>query len=223
MRRPEAYAAHVNEDARVRMTGRERREQLLDIGRELFAEKGYEAVSVEEIAQRAGVTKPIVYEHFGGKEGLYAVVVDREMRALLERITRALVGNTPRLKLEQSAEAFLSYIEEQSDGFRVLVRDVPAVAGTGTFGSLIGDIASQVEHILVEEFSARGFDPKLAPLYSRALVGMVALVGQWWLETGKPKQRIVASHLVNIAWNGLSGLEKNPSLTTAGVRRTRNA
>jgi AcrR family transcriptional regulator len=215
-----ARLASVPESERIRMTGRERREQLLDIGRELFAEKGFEAVSVEELASRAGVTKPVVYEHFGGKEGLYAVVVDREMRALLERITRALVGEKPRIKLEQVADAFLSYIEEQPDGFRVLVRDVPAVSATGTFGSLIGDIASQVEHILVEEFRARGFDPKLAPLYSRSLVGMVALVGQWWLETGKPKRRVVAAHLVNIAWNGLAGLERKPTLTL-GRRRAR--
>jgi AcrR family transcriptional regulator len=209
----------VPESERIRMTGRERREQLLDIGRKLFAEKGFEAVSVEEIAGRAGVTKPVVYEHFGGKEGLYAVVVDREMRALLERITRALVGERPRIKLEQAADAFLAYIEEQPDGFRVLVRDVPAVSATGTFGSLIGDIASQVEHILVEEFRGRGFDPKLAPLYSRSLVGMVALVGQWWLETGKPKRGVVAAHLVNIAWNGLAGLEQKPTLTLSRRRR----
>jgi len=68
---------------RVRMTGKERREQLLDVGRKLFAEKGFESVSVEEIAAKAGVSKPVVYEHFGGKEGLYAVVVDREMNRLL--------------------------------------------------------------------------------------------------------------------------------------------
>ncbi|HYU03052.1 MAG TPA: helix-turn-helix domain-containing protein, partial [Jatrophihabitantaceae bacterium] len=60
---------------RVRMTGKERREQLLDVGRSLFAEKGYGATSIEEIAARANVSKPVVYEHFGGKEGLYAVVV----------------------------------------------------------------------------------------------------------------------------------------------------
>ena len=60
---------------RKRMTGRERREQLLDIGRKLFAERGFEGTSVEEIAAQAGVSKPVVYEHFGGKEGLYAVVV----------------------------------------------------------------------------------------------------------------------------------------------------
>ena len=65
------------------MTGRERREQLIGIGRKLFAEKGFEGTTVEEIAAQAGVSKPVVYEHFGGKEGLYAVVVDREIQALL--------------------------------------------------------------------------------------------------------------------------------------------
>lgn len=68
-----------------RMTSYQRREQLIEIGRSLFASKGFEAVSVEEIAATAKVSKPIVYEHFGGKEGLYAVVVDREMRALPTR------------------------------------------------------------------------------------------------------------------------------------------
>ena len=72
------------------MSGQERREQLLDVGRKLFAEKGFEAVSVEEIAAKAGVSKPVVYEHFGGKEGLYAVVVDREMTYLLVSIAEAL-------------------------------------------------------------------------------------------------------------------------------------
>ena len=75
---------------RVRMTGAQRRQQLLDIGRELFGQKGYEATSIEEIAARADVSKPVVYEHFGGKEGLYAVVVDREMQLLLDRFTSAL-------------------------------------------------------------------------------------------------------------------------------------
>ena len=65
------------------MTGKERREQLLDIGRRLFAERGFEGTSIEEIAAKAGVSKPVVYEHFGGKEGLYAVVVDREVDRLL--------------------------------------------------------------------------------------------------------------------------------------------
>src|SRR5918999_5498455 len=104
---------------RVRMTGSERREQLLEIGREVFADKGYEAASIEEIAQRANVSKPVVYEHFGGKEGLYAVVVDREVRSLLDRITTALTAGHPRELLEQAALTLLTYIESSSDGLRI--------------------------------------------------------------------------------------------------------
>ena len=82
-----AAAKSARRARRVRMTGKERREQLLDVGRALFAERGFEGTSVEEIAHKAGVSKPVVYEHFGGKEGLYAVVVDREMRMLLDMVT----------------------------------------------------------------------------------------------------------------------------------------
>ena len=77
------------------MTGKERREQLLDVGRTLFAEKGFEATSVEEIAAEAEVSKPVVYEHFGGKEGLYAVVVDREMQQLLDGDHRRALDRRP--------------------------------------------------------------------------------------------------------------------------------
>jgi len=194
------------------MTGQERRTQLLDVGRRLFAERGFEAASIEEVASRAGVTKPVVYEHFGGKEGLYAVVVDREMERLLGGVTGALSGGSARDLLEQAAQAFLIYIEEQPDGFRILVRDSPVASSAGTFASLISDIASQVEHILAKEFKVRGYDTKLASLYGQALVGMVALTGQWWLDARKPKRDEVAAHLVNLAWNGLSHLEEKPKL-----------
>ncbi|WP_030351097.1 TetR/AcrR family transcriptional regulator [Streptomyces scopuliridis] len=197
---------------RVRMTGAERREQLLDIGRTVFAEKGFEATSVEEIAAKAGVSKPVVYEHFGGKEGLYAVVVDREMRQLLDMVTSALTAGHPRELLEQAAFALLDYIEMYTDGFRILVRDSPVAQSTGTFASLISDIATQVEDILGMEFKARGFDPKLAPLYAQALVGMVALTGQWWVDARRPKKSEVAAHLVNLAWHGLENLEPKPRL-----------
>ena len=132
------------------MTGKERREQLLAVGRKLFAEKGFEATSVEEIAATAEVSKPVVYEHFGGKEGLYAVVVDREIQQLLAQVTGALgQAAHPRALLENAAQALLAYIEESTDGFRILVRDSPVTQSTGGFASLINDVASQVEHILV--------------------------------------------------------------------------
>ncbi|HEV2889211.1 MAG TPA: TetR/AcrR family transcriptional regulator [Frankiaceae bacterium] len=197
---------------RVRMTGQQRRAQLLDVSRELFAERGFEATSIEEIAHRAGVSKPIVYEHFGSKEGVYAVVKDREVQRLIDDITHSLIGDHPRVLLEQAAGALLAYIETQTDGFRILVRESPVASTTGLFASVIGDIATQVEHILAAQFKARGYNPKLAPIYSHALVGMVALVGQWWVDARKPSRDDVAAHLVNLAWNGLGNLEQKPTL-----------
>ena len=182
----------------------------------MFAEMGYDGASVEEIANRAGVSKPIVYEHFGGKEGLYAVVVDREIAALLDGITGALSADlNSRETLERAASALLDYIESSTDGFRILVRDSPAGQSTGSFASLISDVASQVEHILAAEFKRRKLDPKTAPLYAQMLVGMVALTGQWWLDSRKMKKADVAAHLVNLAWNGLANLENKPRLSAS--------
>ena len=131
---------------RVRMTGAQRRQQLLDVGREIFGQKGYDAASIEEIATRADVSKPVVYEHFGGKEGLYAVVVDREMQRLLDRFASALsTPGHPRQLLERAALVLLDYIEEDNEGFRVLTRYSPPVtSGVVTFSSLIGEVALKV-------------------------------------------------------------------------------
>jgi AcrR family transcriptional regulator len=204
----------VKRGARARMTSAERREQLIEIARSLFAERGFEGTAIEEVAARAEVSKPIVYEHFGGKEGLYAVVVDREVRQLLSMMRSSLTAGHPRELLEQAALALLDYIEESSDGFRILVRDSPIGSETGSFVSIIGDIASRVEYILEAEFKSRGFDAKYAPMYAQMLVGMVGTTGQWWLDARQPAKPDVAAHLVNLAWNGLSGLEKNPELKT---------
>jgi AcrR family transcriptional regulator len=198
--------------ARSRMTAAERREQLIEIARTVFSEKGFDGASVEEIAANAGVSKPVVYEHFGGKEGVYAVVVDREVRQLLGMMREALSAGSPRLLLEQAAFALLDYIEQSSEGFRILVRDSPLGSSSGSYVSIMNDIASRVEGILVEEFKSRGYDAKSAPMYAQMLVGMVGLTGQWWLDTRKPAKEVVAANLVNLAWNGLAGLEAKPQL-----------
>ena len=198
--------------ARGRMTAAERREQLIEIAQGAFSERGFDGASIEEIATRAEVSKPVVYEHFGGKEGLYAVVVDREVQQLLGMMREALTGGHPRVLLEQAAFALLDYVEQSSEGFRILVRDSPLGSESGSYVSIISDVASRVEHILVDEFKRRGFDAKFAPMYAQMLVGMVGTTGQWWLNARKPAKEVVAAHLVNLAWNGLSGLERKPGL-----------
>ncbi len=197
------------------MRGTERREQLIEIARPLFAEKGFEGTSVEEIAAAAQVSKPVVYEHFGGKEGLYAVVVDREVSYLLTSIEDALAtGGRSRELVEQAALALLDYVETHTDGFRILVRDSSVASSSGSFASLLSDIASQVEGLLVTEFKRHGLEAKTAPMYAQMLVGMIALTGQWWLNARKPKKSEVAAHLVNLAWNGLAHLDTKPRLVT---------
>ncbi|MBA3264749.1 MAG: TetR/AcrR family transcriptional regulator, partial [Nocardioidaceae bacterium] len=109
------------------------------------------------------------------------------------------------------------YIEDSTNGFRILVRDSPLGSESGSFVSIIGDVASRVEYILTAEFEARGFDAQYAPMYAQMLVGMVGATGQWWLDERKPSKAEVASHLVNLAWNGLSGLEQHPTLKTRTV------
>ena len=110
---------------KTRLTAAQRRAQLLRVGRKVFAKHGYAAGSVEEIARVARVSKPIVYEHFGGKEGLYEVVVDREMDALVQRIAVNIAEGTARQRFERAVLAFLHYVRDEPDGFAVLTRDAP--------------------------------------------------------------------------------------------------
>lgn len=209
---------------RTRMSAAERREQLIAIARELFSEKGFEGTSVEEIAARAGVSKPVVYEHFGGKEGAYAVVVDRETRALHHEIRSALTtpGAGSRELLERGAMALLTYIDRCPDGFRILARDSSITQPAGSFASILSDIAVQVEDLLAAQFRKAGQDPEFAGLYAQALVGLVAMTGQQWLENRTPDKHVVASHLVNLAWNGMAHLSTEPSLLMDRVDRRRH-
>jgi len=203
-----------------RLPAAERRAQLVDVGRSVFARRGYEAASVEEIAARAKVSKPIVYEHFGGKEGLYAVVVDREIEQIVRRIVDAMSSGSPRERLERAALAFLTYVEEHPDGFAVLLRDAAPSKRTGQMPALMCDLADRVGDVFAQQFRNAGYDPKAAPIYAHALVGMIAFVGQWWTETRKPPSaETVASHIAALAWMGLRHLPRHPALLATSKQR----
>ena len=206
-----------------RLNASARRAQLLETARAVFAQRGYVGTSVEEIAARAKVSKPIVYEHFGGKEGLYAVLVDREMEYVVARISEAISSGTPRERVERATLAFLLYVRDQRDGFLVLSRDAPVALARGGMSSLLNDVAERVSNVFTATFKQAGYDSKAAPLYAHALVGMVTFVGQWWTETRKPSVEEVASHLAALAWMGLRHLPKRPALTTATAARGRSS
>lgn len=194
------------------MPAAERREQLLEIATALFAEKGFDGTSVEEIAAEAGVSKPVVYEHFGGKEGAYQAIVQRESGMLWESVAAKLDSPDARSRelMEYGALALLNFIDERPDGFRILSRDT----AEGSFASLLSRIAAQVEELLLPQFIKFGHDPQFVPLYAQALVGLVAQTGQQWLERREPSKEILAKHLMNLAWNGIAHLETDPRLVT---------
>ncbi|GAB4562540.1 MAG: TetR/AcrR family transcriptional regulator [Haliangiales bacterium] len=197
-----------------RLTASERRAQLIEVGREVFAKHGFEGTSVEQIAKRAKVSKPIVYEHFGGKEGLYAVIVDREMGHVVPLIVEAMSTGTPRERVEQASLAFLNYVKDRPDGFAVLSQDSPLTSSRGTMSSLLNDMAERASEVFISNLKEAGYDTDAAPIYAHALVGMVTFVGKWWTDTRKPPVREVAKHMSALAWMGLRHLPEHPVLNS---------
>ena len=198
------------------MSSLQRREQLIHVARSLFAAKGFEAVSVEEIAAHAKVSKPIVYEHFGGKEGIYAVIVDREMRTLTSVLIESLSDPTANPR----------QIEQNTEGFQVLVRDSPTTDPSGSFSSLLGDISLRVEDLLTATFKRQKLSPKGVPYYAQMLVGMTVFTGQYWAAHPKVSKEQMAAYLVDLAWHGLGRLDSKPKLLfedTKSARKARSA
>ena len=197
-----------------RLTATARRAQLIEVGREVFAERGYAATSVEEIAARAQVSKPILYDHFGGKKGLYAVIVDRELEYIVNHVAKAVTSGSARARIEQATLAYLSYVSERPQGFAVLQRDAPQQQRGGEMPALMYDLADRVGVVFTDQFDQAGYDPELAPIYAHALVGMVAFVGQWWTESANPPPvEAVAKHIAALTWMGLRHLPEQPNLS----------
>jgi AcrR family transcriptional regulator len=193
---------------RKKMSAADRRAQLVEVGRKVFAARGFEATSVEEIAEKAGISKPILYQHFGGKEGLYAVIVDREMERVLSLISATISSGTPRERVERSALSFLSYVRDHPDGFAVLAHDAPV------------ELAEKTSAVFAQALKDAGANPKSAPIYAHALIGMVTFVGQWWRDVRKPPIEVVASHIAALSWKGLQSLPEKPQPIDPEIRRS---
>lgn len=208
--------------ATKRLSGAERRAQILDVGRGVFAERAFELASMDDIAQRAGISKPILYEHFGSKEGLYAAIVEREMEDLVARVSSALSSGTSRERWNQAVVAFVDYVETQPAGFEVLTREAPSGVGRRGLTRVIDQLAERVGDALRAGFQRAGFPKHLVPLYSTALLGMVTQVGLWWAEGGRKVRRDeVVRHVAALGWFGLRHLPKDPARVVVAAPRRR--
>src|SRR6266516_6728342 len=109
---------------RRRMRAPERRAQLLEVAREVFGTSGFHSVSMDDVAERAGVTKPILYDHFSSKKDLYLALLDADLADLHEKVREALdspAGNRERIR--RSFEAYFDFTHEQAEGFRLMMQE----------------------------------------------------------------------------------------------------
>lgn len=161
---------------------REQREQLiLDVAGQVFARAGYESASMDEIAEEAGVSKPMLYAYFGSKEGLYLAYLELAGGDLLDRILNATPGDSPAAALRARISEFLAFVEEHADGWRVLFREV---VSTRPFAERVAELRERIAGAIrrMVEDSCRGYPPPAADAIAHALVGAGESLANWWLE-----------------------------------------
>lgn len=202
------------------MSRAQRREQLIDVARDLFAAHGFDAVTIEHIATAAGVTKPVVYDHFGSKDGLYEVIVDREFSALTKLLNAQLKTNEhPLTTLQNVVSAMLTYIEDRPSGFALISHQSPNSSSDTRFVSVLDDVADEVTPLLAPILAAHNLDVDAAPIYSQLLAGALARLGTWWSVQRHPSREVVAAHATNLLWNGLRNMSPDPPLPTDHAER----
>ena len=172
---------------------RERREALiLEVAGAVFAREGYHPASMDEIAELAGVSKPMVYSYFGSKEGLYLAYIDRAGRELLERIeTAAAPGAPPAAALKARITEFLAFVEEHRDGWRVLFGEF---ASSRPFAERVAEIRARIANAIRRMLEDAGlpFGPPAPDAIAHALVGAGESLANWWLEHPDVRREEVA-------------------------------
>jgi AcrR family transcriptional regulator len=176
---------------------RERREQLiLDVAGQVFARAGYESAPMDEIADRAGVSKPMLYTYFGSKEGLYLAYIERAGGELVER----LVGAAPpedqsTAGLKARITEFLAFVDEHGDGWKVLFREL---ASTRPFAERVARLRERIAEAIRRMIDAAGLErpPPASDAIAHAIVGAGESLANWWLDHPEiPREQVVGWYL----------------------------
>lgn len=165
---------------RVRLDRQRRRETLLDAGAQAFAERGFQATSMEEVASLAGVTRLIVYRHFDSKEDLYRAVLDRAVEGVAGAVSRNLAGAA---SVRGSVNGFLEAARRDPFGFRLLVRQSAREPDFADYAERFRDAAVRAARELI---TRRVPDPVLRDWAARTLVSLLEESTLAWIDTGPP-------------------------------------
>ena len=200
-------------DARPRSTRlprHERRRQLLDAALEVFVSQGYHAAAMDEIAERAGVSKPVLYQHFPSKLELYLALLDQSVDELLETVRDALRSTDDnRQRVAATFSAYFEYVESEGQAFRLVfesdLSNEAAVRERLERGQQ--ECAEMISQMVRQD---AGLDDDEARLLSVGMVGLAQVTARYWLSTRDHIPREAAEQLVSrLAWRGISGWPRN--------------
>jgi AcrR family transcriptional regulator len=183
-----------------------RRLQLLGAARDVFVSQGYHAAAMDEIAERAGVSKPVLYQHFPGKLELYLALLDESANELVRIVSEALSSSTDnRERVPATFRAFYDFVAETKEAFRLVFEsdlgNEPAVRRR--VDKAIYDCADMVSQFIRED---AGVSDSEAHLLGIALVGMAQVSARYWLSTNQEMPKDAAEQLIaKLAWRGISG------------------
>ena len=198
------------------MSAADRREVILDSALEEFAAHGFHETSLEGVAQRAGISKALIYEHFPSKHDLHDALLSRYRHDLLERLISALsVPGSPEVRLRGGADAFLGFVEDNREPWRLMVRSPIEAGEAAAIGAGQADIAHAIAALargdVPQEIEAReGPDEALlrVEFFAQQLVGSLRALANWWDDHREvPRGRLVQA-LMNFVY---FGLERNIS------------
>lgn len=192
--------------ASTRLPRPARRRQLLGAAREIFVAQGYHAAAMDEIAERAGVSKPVLYQHFPGKLDLYLALLDESAAELIGAISEALASTTDNSqRVPATFRAFFDYVSGAGQAFRLVfesdLSNEPAVRAR--LDRTMYECAEMVSEFIRED---AGVSDDEADLLGMALVGMAQVSSRFWLSTERTIDKDDAEDLLaRLAWRGISG------------------
>jgi AcrR family transcriptional regulator len=193
--------------AKRRMRAPERRKQLLEVARRVFGRRGYHVVTMDDVAREAGVTKPILYDHFPSKRDLYRDLLEEDLADLKERLREALeTSKGNRQRIQGSFQAYFDFVDEEGAGFRLLMQE--AVGPEREFREMVfrfrDEVLDQVTEVIVRE-SKGNLDRAQAADVALGLVGMAETAAQRNPGGSKEERRRTVDTLVRLAWRGITG------------------
>ncbi|WP_030545014.1 TetR/AcrR family transcriptional regulator [Streptomyces albus] len=190
----------------TRLPRRARRNQLLGAAQEVFVAQGYHAAAMDDIAERAGVSKPVLYQHFPGKLDLYLALLDQHCDALMDAVRAALASTSDnKLRVEATIDAYFAYVENKGGAFRLVfesdLTNEPAVAERVERVSL--ESAKAVSEVIAEDTD---LPPEEAMLLAVGMCGMAQITARYWLSSGQQVPRDAAAKLISsLSWRGIAG------------------